>query len=94
MREGLCGFAAPDEDVFALLRTSGDSCALVLVNRSESAKQVSVSASDFAKGPDAGKLVLAKRLRDALTGAVVDASGGSVNIVLPPLSGALLTDCS
>ncbi len=94
MREGLCGFAAPDEDVFALLRTSGDSCALVLVNRSESAKQVSVSASDFAKGPDAGKLVLAKRLRDALTGAVVDASGGSVNIVLPPLSGALLTECS
>ncbi|HPK16217.1 MAG: Amylopullulanase precursor [Firmicutes bacterium ADurb.Bin248] len=91
MREGLCGFAAPDGDVFALLRSDGDSCAMALVNRSESARQVSISASDFTKGPDAGKLFLAESLRDVLTGAAVDAKGGFVNLVLPPLSGALLT---
>ncbi|HWQ58063.1 MAG TPA: alpha-amylase family glycosyl hydrolase, partial [Clostridia bacterium] len=93
MRAGLCGFAAPDEDVFALLRTLGSSSAVVLVNRSESAKQVSICAADFEKGPDAGGLAIAARLRDALTDARVDAPEGRVNLVLPPLSGALLTDC-
>lgn len=92
MREGLCGFSAPDEDVFAMLRSLDGSCALVLVNRSERAKQVSVRAADFAAGPDAGRLTIAERLRDALTDAVVETRDGAVNIVLPPLSGALLVN--
>jgi hypothetical protein len=92
MRGGLCGFSAPDEDVFAMLRSLDGSCALVLVNRSEQAKQVSVRASDFAAGPDAGRLTIAERLRDALTDAVVETRDGAVNIVLPPLSGALLVN--
>ncbi len=92
MREGASGFAALGEDVFALLRAKGDSCALALINRSESAKQVSVSAADFTEGPDVEKLFLAKKLRDALTGAKIEAAGGAINIVLPPISGALLVN--
>ena len=92
MREGLCGFFAPDEDVFAMLRTRDESCALVLINRSEQAKQVSVRAADFDTGPDAGSLRIANNLRDVLSGAAAVTRDGAVHIVLPPLSAALLVN--
>lgn len=92
MREGLCGFAAVDEDVFAILRSKDDVCALALINRSEKAKQVTVCAADFTAGPDAGRLFIANELRDVLTNAVVKTPEGAVNIVLPPISGALLVN--
>lgn len=95
MQRGLCGFAALEENVFALLRSdeATGTSALVLINRSEQARQVSVSAADFHTGPDASRLFIANSLRDALTGARVDARAGAVHIVLPPISGALLLNC-
>ncbi len=90
MREGMCGFASFGEDVFALLRALGDSCALLIVNRAEEARQVSVCAADFDTGPDAGRLFIANELTDALTRARFCVKNGCLDIVLPPLSGTLL----
>lgn len=93
MRSGLCGFAAVGSEVFALLRSAhGGACALVLVNRSEQARHVSISAADFTTGPDAGRLCIAQSLTDVLTGARIACAEGAVNLVLPPLSGALLVN--
>ncbi len=93
MREGRCGFAAVGGDVFALLRSDTDgSCALTIVNRSEQAKHVSISTKDFTDGPDAGMLFIAKNMTDVLTGASVACADGVINLVLPPLSGALLVN--
>lgn len=90
MRQGACGFAAISEDVFAILRTHAGNCALTLVNRGEQAHQVSVEAALFDQGPDADNMWIAETLTEVLTGAQTKAPGGKVNLVLPPLSGALL----
>lgn len=95
LRSGLCGFAALDENVFAILRSdeASGSSALAIVNRGEKAKHVALCASDFSLGPDAGKLFIGKTLRDVLTGAQCEADGGTVRLVLPPLAGTLLVHC-
>lgn len=93
MRTGLSGVMAVNRDVFAVIRTSGEDSSLTLINRSEQAQRVSVSAEEFTDGPDAGKLRLSPVLTDVLTGTRIDAADVRAGLVLAPLSGALLTGC-
>ena len=90
LAEGACGFAALTQDVFAILRTQGEESALTLVNRSEHAVRVSVTAEAFHSGPDDAAMFLSPAYVDAVSGIHVLTSAGALNLVLPPLSGAML----
>ena len=90
LAEGACCFAALTQDVFAILRTQGEESALTLVNRSEQAVRVSVTAEAFHSGPDAAAMFLSPAYVDAVSSIHVLTSAGALNLVLPPLSGAML----
>ncbi len=87
---GACGFAALAPDVFAILRTHGEESALTLVNRSERAERVTVTAEAFRRGPDGARMFLSPAYVGAITGVRAASSAGARNHVLPPLSGAML----
>lgn len=90
LSHGACGFAALTPDVFAILRTEGDESVVTLVNRSEQAVRVSVTAEAFRRGPDAERMFLVPAYEDAMTGVHIACSEGALNLVLPPISGAML----
>ena len=90
LSEGACGFAALTPDLFAILRTAGGESALTLVNRSERAERVMVAAEAFRRGPDGARMFLAPAYTEAITGMRITCSEGTLNLVLPPLSGAML----
>lgn len=76
--------------LFAILRTAGGESALTLVNRSERAERVTVAAEAFQRGPDGARMFLAPAYTEAITGMRITCSEGTLNLVLPPLSGAML----
>ena len=90
LSEGACGFAALTPELFAILRTAGGESALTLVNRSERAERVTVAAEAFQRGPDGARMFLAPAYTEAITGMRITCSEGTLNLVLPPLSGAML----
>ena len=76
--------------MFAILRTHGEESALTLVNRSERAERVTVTAEAFRRGPDGARMFLSPAYVGAITGVRAASSAGALNLVLPPLSGAML----
>lgn len=90
LKRGAAAFGALANDVFAVLRTHDDACALTLINRSEDSAGAIVTADRFAEGPDCDKLFLTQTLYDALTGEEFLCEGGTLRLTLPPLTGRML----
>ncbi|MDR0840036.1 MAG: glycoside hydrolase family 13 protein [Christensenellaceae bacterium] len=90
LKRGACGMAALAADVFAVLRCTVSSGALLVLNRSEQACVATVGASRFTQGPDVERLWVQGRYRDALTGAVYTAQNETLYVQLAPMQGALL----
>jgi 4-alpha-glucanotransferase len=85
LKHGGSGLYAPREDILALLRCdkNENASALLLINRADRPAGISISAKDFALGPDAGELFITENYRDALSGQSYAFSNGEARLTLP-----------
>lgn len=90
LRKGDFAFAPIGEDVFVVARQLGRDSVIVAVNRSSDSKEAAVSADLFREGPFAPRIRIAAQYEDIFSGVRLPGDGGTVRMVLPPLSGTML----
>lgn len=97
LKRGGIAFAACSRDVFAMLRQLGDERVITIINRSEDAQRVQLTARDFSRHayvratrPAQVRAPFEGEYRDMLSGAVLVASNGYLELILAPLSSAVL----
>ncbi len=102
LRAGYCRMGALNPDVFAVLRYTAqgrdafseearECAALLLINRSEQAQDISLRADDLVEGEDAAIPVsLQGNWRDALTGQSFEVNADALQTRLSPMGALLL----
>lgn len=78
------------EDVLTVVRMSGESSSVVVVNRSHAKKTVRIKKEDFAQGKYAARVTLCRRYTDLLSGKEYESGDTGMLLELEPLEGLLL----
>lgn len=94
LRRGQTAFLAVNSEVFAVFRRCENKSVITLINRSDSAQEIRVSAKDFTEGPDANSVRFAQLYRDAIGADTVVTNGEAISVALRPCTALILIDCS
>ena len=88
---GGCAMAALGPDVFVALRSTDNSSAALIINRSAKPYEGALRIDQFTQGPDIDRLWLDGLYLDALSGREYRAINGELHLQLAPMTGLLLT---